>query len=126
MINKKLVNRYVPPFAEHLNLPWYECDGLRLYIDSLKCQEFVNDADEHFKKAEVINFDIIHNKRRSDPMQKDLKTYQSVQKKIFLVTINSKRKIFHLSYIANLKVSLLKRQLLTNILRDCNVLFRFI
>ena len=48
MINKILVNKYVPPFAEHLILPWYERDGLMSYIDSLNCQEFLKDTDEHF------------------------------------------------------------------------------
>ena len=59
----------MPPFAEHLNLPWYESDGLMSYIDSLKCQEFLNDTDEHYKKAEVINFNIIHHRCRGDPLQ---------------------------------------------------------
>ena len=94
MSNKILVNKYVPPFAKHLKLPWYERDGLMPYIDSLKCHEFLNDTDEHFKKAEVINFDIIHHKCWGDPLQKYLKTYQSAQKKIFLGTINSKRKYY--------------------------------
>ena len=71
----------MPPFAEHLNLPWYERDGLMSYIDSLKCQDFLNDTDEHFQKAEVTNFNIILHKCRGDPLQKDLKTYRSVQKK---------------------------------------------
>ena len=79
--NKILVNKYVLLFAEHLYLPWYERDGLMSYIDSLNCQEFLNDTDEHFKKAKVINFNMIHHKCRGDPLQKDLKTYQSVQKK---------------------------------------------
>ena len=72
MSNKILVNKYVPPFAKHLKLPWYERDSLMPYIDSLKCHEFLNDTDEHFKKAEVINFDIIHHKCWGDPLQKYL------------------------------------------------------
>ena len=97
-----------------------------LCIDSFKCQQFLSDTDEHFKKVEVINFNIIHHKYRGDPLQKDLKTYQSVQKKTFLGTINRKRKIlFHLPYVTNVKIFQSKRQLLTNILRACNVFFFF-
>ena len=48
MSNKILVNKYVPSFAEHLNLPWHERDGLMSYIDFLNFQEFLNDTDEHF------------------------------------------------------------------------------
>ena len=59
----------MPLFAEHLNLPWYESDCLMSYIDSLKCQEFLNDTDEHYKKAEVINFNIIHHRCRGDAPQ---------------------------------------------------------
>ena len=67
---------------------------------------------------------MIHHKYRGDPLQKDLKTYQSVQKKTFLGTINRKRKIlFHLPYVTNVKIFLSKRQLLTNILRAYNVFF---
>ena len=48
MSNKKLINKYVPPFAEHLNLAWYEGDGLMRYIDSFRCQELLDDTDKHF------------------------------------------------------------------------------
>ena len=90
----------------------------------LKCQDFLSDTDEHFKKAEVINFKVIHHNCRGVPLQKDLKTYQPVQqKKIFLSAIKSKRKIFHLPYVVNMMISLLKRQLPTNILRAYNVFF---
>ena len=59
-MSKKIVNKYVPKFAQHSELPWYECDGLLSYIDALKCEEFLKDADCHFKTAQVVNFDIIH------------------------------------------------------------------
>ena len=46
------------------------------------------------------------------------------KKRIFRCTIKSKRKnLFHLSFVANVKISLLKRKLLTNILRACIVFF---
>ena len=78
------------------------------------------------KSSIVINFNMIHHKYRGDPLQRDLKTYHSVQKKTFLGTINRKRKIlFHLPYVTNVKIFLSKRQLLTNILRACNAVFFF-
>lgn len=91
MSNKRLINKYVPPFVEYLNLPWYEGDGLMWYIDSLRCQEFLDDTDEHFKKAEIVNFNIICHKCIDDLLLKDLKTYQSVHKKD-LLGYNQKQK----------------------------------
>ena len=91
MSNKRLINKYVPPFVEYLNLPWYEGDGLMWYIDSLRCQEFLEDTDEHFKKAEIVNFNIIYHKCIDDLLLKDLKTYQSVHKKD-LLGYNQKQK----------------------------------
>lgn len=91
MSNKRLINKYVPPFVEYLNLPWYEGDGLMWYIDSLRCQEFLDDTNEHFKKAEIVNFNIIYHKCIDDLLLKDLKTYQSVHKKV-LLGYNQKQK----------------------------------
>ena len=31
-------NKYIPPYVEHLSLPWYEKDGLMSYIVALKCE----------------------------------------------------------------------------------------
>ena len=39
-MSKEIVNKYVPRFAQHSELPWYERDGLLSYIDALKCEEF--------------------------------------------------------------------------------------
>ena len=93
------------------------------HIDFLKCQEFLNDTDEHFKKAEVKNFNVIHHKCIDDPLHKDLRTYQSVKKRSFWVQSTAKKRkiLFHLPYVANVNIFLLKRQLLTNILRACNL-----
>ena len=127
MSNKRLINKYVPPFVEYLNLPWYEGDGLMWYIDSLRCQEFLDDTDEHFKKAEIVNFNIIYHKCIDDLLLKDLKTYQSVHKKDLLgYNQKQKKNLFLLPLVTNVKISLLKRKLLTNILRAYNVFFRFI
>ena len=62
------------------------------HIDSLKCEEFLNNTDERFKKAEVKNFNVIHHKCIDDPLHKDLRTYQSVKKRSFWVQSTAKEK----------------------------------
>ena len=59
-------NNYVPTYAEHLSLLWCERDGLRSYIDSLKCDEFKKNPEEHFDKTKVVNFAMIHAQARGD------------------------------------------------------------
>ena len=94
IISKKIVNKYVPKFAQHSELPWYERDGLLSYIDALKCEEFVKDKNSHFKTAKVVNFDIIHHECRWDSLQGNYKKYQTVNKKdMDKYSANSKRTI---------------------------------
>ena len=61
-MSNKSVNKYVPIFAQHSELPWYERDGLMSYFAALECEEFLKDPDYHFKNARVVNFYIIHHK----------------------------------------------------------------
>ena len=89
-----MVNKYVPRFAQHSELPWYERDGLLSYIDALKCEEFLKDTDCHFKTVQVVNFDIIHHECRGDPLQGSYKEYQTINKKdMDNYSSNSKKKI---------------------------------
>ena len=93
-MSKEIVNKYVPRFAQHSELPWYVRDGLLSYIDALKCEEFLKDTDSHFKTAQVENFDIIHHECRGDPLQGSYKEYQTVNKKnMDKYSSNSKKKI---------------------------------
>ena len=93
-MSKKIVNKYVPRFAQHSELSWYERDGLLSYIDALKCEEYLKDTDSHFKTAQVVNFDIIHHECREDPLQGNYKKYQTVNKKdMDKYSSNSKKKI---------------------------------
>ena len=93
-MSKKILNKYVPRFAQHSELPWYERDGLLSYIDPLKCEEFLKDTDSHFKTAQVVNFGIIYHKCRGDPSQAGYKDYQNVNKKdVDKYSSNSKKKI---------------------------------
>ena len=79
-MSKKVVNKYVPRFVQHFELPWYERDGLMSYIDALKCDEFLNDTDVHFKNAQVVNFDIIHHECRGDPLKGNSEDYKTIEK----------------------------------------------
>ena len=42
-------NSYIPEYILD-NLPWYESDGLLTYINKLKCKEFLEDPNKHFKE----------------------------------------------------------------------------
>ena len=61
-------NKYVPTHAEHLSLPWYERDGLMSYIDSLKCDQFKKNPEEHFNKTKIVSFAMIHAQTRVDKL----------------------------------------------------------
>ena len=74
-MSKKSVNKYVPTFAQHSELPWYERDCLMSYFAALECEEFLKDPDSHFKNARVVNFDIIHREYRDDLLQGSYKDY---------------------------------------------------
>ena len=45
------------------NIPWYERDGLNTWYEQMKCNEFLEDTDNHFKNLEITNFDMIYNKK---------------------------------------------------------------
>ena len=46
-MNKKVDNHFVPNFVPN-NLSWYERDGLMTWFDQVKCQEFLENTDDHF------------------------------------------------------------------------------
>ena len=79
-MSKKCVDKYVPKFVQHFELPWYERDGLISYFDALKCEEFLRDTDSHFKNDHVGNFDIIHHKCRGDLLEGSYKEYKTINK----------------------------------------------
>ena len=77
MSDKIFVNKYIPE-AVPSNLKWYERDGLLTYIDQLKYERFNSDPDKYLEKAQVINFDIIHNRCRGGYQTYSDKHYQTV------------------------------------------------
>ena len=77
MCDKNLVDKYVPDVVPK-DLKWYERDSLLTYIDQLKCESFTNDPDKYLEKAEVVNFEMIHNRCRGHPRKFSNGYYQTV------------------------------------------------
>ena len=105
MSEKILVNNYVPEVVPS-NLKWFERDGLLTYIDQLKYERFISDPDKYLEKANVIKFEMIHNKCRGDPRTFSNKHYQTVvnsdgkkcprkkEKRLLVLVYTRKEKIF--------------------------------
>ena len=74
-MSKKLDNHVVPRYIAN-DLPWYERDGLMKWYDQVKCQEFLEDTDKHFKNLNIVNFGIINSKGKLS--ESKMKQYQSV------------------------------------------------
>ena len=66
---KKVDNTYIPKFVSN-NIPWYERDGLNAWYEQMKCNEFLEDTDNHFKILEITDFDVIYNKKKHFQMIK--------------------------------------------------------
>ena len=63
IISKKMAkfdNKFIPKYVPN-DLKWYERDGLDTWYLQNKCNDFLNDTDEHFKQIKIINFDMIKN-----------------------------------------------------------------
>ena len=54
----KCNNKYIPEYVPK-NLKWYERDGLETWYLQNKCNDFINNTEEHFKQMKITNFDII-------------------------------------------------------------------
>ena len=66
-------NTFIPEYAAN-NLERYEKDGLETWYRQNKCNEFLNNTDEYFKKMRITNFDNIKNEATEDKM----KQYQTI------------------------------------------------
>ena len=73
-------NSFIPPFVKK-DLKWFERDGLMTYIDRLNYERFENDRDNYLENVNVVNFDIINHQLLGTPLEKDIITYKTVQKK---------------------------------------------
>ena len=73
-------NSFIPPYVKK-DLKWFERDGLMTYIDRLNYERFEIDRDNYLENVNVVNFDIINHQLLGTPLEKDIITYKTVQKK---------------------------------------------
>ena len=79
MSSNNCTNNYVPEFVPQ-NLPWYERDRLMMWYDQVKCREFLENSDKHFKTTKIVNFDIIRRETAGEKVPEEvLRKYQTVQ-----------------------------------------------
>ena len=74
VVSKKVDNRFIPNFVSN-NLPWYERHGLDTWYEQGKCQDFLENTDNHFQNLQILNFDIINSNGKIDDNK--LKQYQT-------------------------------------------------
>ena len=55
-------NKFIPKYVPN-NLKWYERDDLDTWYLQNKCNDVLMDTGEHFKETNIVNFDIIRNKK---------------------------------------------------------------
>ena len=80
-MSKNIVaNKYILPYQSN-NIPWYERDGLMTYMYALKCKRFLEKTDEHFENVEIVNFDLIYQRSRHNPLVNSVKDYKTAEKK---------------------------------------------
>ena len=58
------------------------------YIDYLRYQECVRDPDVYFKRTNVVNFHIIHNKCRGNQLKKSMREHETVYKNNFVKKVH--------------------------------------
>ena len=57
-------------------MPWYKHEGLLVWYDQNKCEEFLENTDEHFQNIQILNFDLINTNVKIDDDK--LKQYQTI------------------------------------------------
>ena len=98
-------NKFIPKYVPN-NLKWYERDDLDTWYLQNKCNDVLMDTDEHFKETNIVNFDIIKNKKLEEEKLKQYQTIdhdeimkypRQIQEQICSLTFrNSKRKDMHI------------------------------
>ena len=99
-------NKFIPKYVPN-NLKWYKRGGLETWYLHNKCNDFLMDTDEHFKETNIVNFDIIKDKKLEE---EKLKQYQTIDHDEIMkypaqlrepicssIFRNSKRKDMHIS-----------------------------
>ena len=75
MVDKNFDNKYIPQYGSD-NLNWYERDGLETWYRKNKCDNFLRNTDDHFKRTTITNFDMIRQKEKITKDQR--KQYHAV------------------------------------------------
>ena len=75
---KKVGNTFIPKFISD-NVPWYDRDGLNIWYEQNKCNEFLENTDHHFENLQIINFDLIFNEDKLSDQK--IKQYQEIDHK---------------------------------------------
>ena len=73
------MNSYIPKAPEKEKYERYEHD-LMTYYDDLKYEEFIENMDNHFLNAKIVNFDIIHHEYRGDKLKNPKIYYETICK----------------------------------------------
>ena len=71
---KILVNNYIPHYPEHEY-------SLHEVLLRHKYERINRDKKNYFRKAKIINFDIIYHETRGDPLENSVEYYETIKKK---------------------------------------------
>ena len=74
---KKVDNHFIPTYVPK-DLPWQKREGLLIWYDQNKCEEFLENTDEHFQNLQILNFDLINTNVKIDDDK--LKQYQTIDR----------------------------------------------
>ena len=97
---KKVDNTFIPKFVPN-NLLWYERDGLNTWYEQNKCNDLLEDPDQHFENLQINNFDLIKNKDKLSNQK--IKQYQTIDHNEIMKSPERKREETMLSIFRNSK-----------------------
>ena len=69
-----LVNNYIPYYPDHE-------DNLHEVLLRHNYERINKDKKNYFRKAKIINFDIIYHETRGDPLENSVEYYETIKKK---------------------------------------------
>ena len=81
---KKVDNKFIPKYIAS-DLAWHERDGLDTWYLQGKCNDFLNNTDELFKKINTVNLDMINNELSKE----QIKEYQFIDHQEIKKLINT-------------------------------------
>ena len=81
---KKVDNKFIPKYIAS-DLAQHERDGLDTWYLQGKCNDFLNNTDEPFKKINTVNLDMINNELSKE----QIKQYQFIDHQEIKKLINT-------------------------------------